>query len=82
MAGWLDREPWTRVDLEQTIRVISVLFYGFRLGGRDDLDKIAAAIAAVVLELPPESGGRRAHALRPPPPPDVRVRTRRFSSVS
>ena len=56
MAGWLDREPWTRVDLEQTIRIISVLFYGFRLGGRDDLDEIAAAIAAVVLELPPEIG--------------------------
>ena len=56
MAGWLDREPWTRVDLEQTIRIISVLFYGVRLGGRDDLDEIAAAIAAVVLELPPEIG--------------------------
>ena len=56
MAGRLDREPWTRVDLEQTIRIISVLFYGFRLGGRDDLDEIAAAIAAVVLELPPEIG--------------------------
>ena len=56
MAGWLDREPWTRVDLEQTIRIISVLVYGFRLGGRDDLDEIAAAIAAVVLELPPEIG--------------------------
>ena len=67
MAGRLDREPWTRVDLEQTIRVISVLFYGFRLGGRDDLDELAAAIAAVVLELPPESGGRGAHAPRPPP---------------
>ncbi len=34
MAGWLDREPWTRVDFEQTIRIISVLFYGVRLGGR------------------------------------------------
>ena len=56
MAGWLDREPWTRVDLEQTIRIISVLFYGFRLGSRDDLDAIAAAITAVVLELPPEIG--------------------------
>ena len=56
MAGWLDREPWTRVDLEQTIRIISVLFYGLRLGGRDDLDEIAAAIAAVVLEFPPEIG--------------------------
>ena len=62
MAGRLDREPWTRVDLEQTIRIISVLFYGFRLGGRDDLDEIAAAIAAVVLELPPESGRRGARA--------------------
>ena len=56
MAGRLDREPWTRVDLEQTIRIISVLFYGLRLGGRDDLDEIAAAIAAVVLEFPPEIG--------------------------
>ena len=56
MAGWLDREPWTRVDLEQTIRILSVLFYGFRLGGRDDLDESAAALAAVVLELPPEIG--------------------------
>ena len=56
MAGWLDRDPWTRVDLEQTIRIISVLFYGFRLGGRDDLDEIAAAISAVVLEDPPEIG--------------------------
>ena len=56
MAGWLDREPWARVDLEQTIRIVSVLFYGFRLGGRDDLDEIAAAIAAVVLEFPPEIG--------------------------
>ena len=82
MAGWLDREPWTRVDLEQTIRIISVLFYGFRLGGRDDLDEIAAAIAAVVLELPPESGGTGAPDPRPTTPPDVRVRTRRFSSVS
>ncbi len=56
MAGWLDREPWTRVGLEQTIRIISVLFYGLRLGGRDDLGEIAAAIAAVVLEFPPEIG--------------------------
>ena len=56
MAGWLDREPWARVDLEQTIRIVSVLFYGFRLGGRDDPDEIAAAIAAVVLEFPPEIG--------------------------
>ena len=66
MAGWLDREPWTRVDLEQTIRIISVLFYGFRLGGRDDLDEIAAAIAAVVLEFPPEKA--EGPALRPDPP--------------
>ena len=56
MAGWLDREPWTRVNLEQTIRIISVLFYGFRLGGRDDLDAIADTISAVVLEGPPEIG--------------------------
>ena len=53
MAGWLDREPWTRVDRGQTIRIIAVLFYGFRLGGRDDL---AAEIAPVVLERPPEIG--------------------------
>ena len=66
MAGWLDREPWTRVDLEQTIRIISVLFYGFRLGGRDDLDEIAAAIAAVVLEFPPEKA--EGPTLRPDPP--------------
>ena len=67
MAGRLDREPWTRVDLEQTIRIISVLFYGFRLGGRDDLDEIAAAIAAVVLELPPEI--RQEGDSRPAVPP-------------
>ena len=66
MAGRLDREPWTRVDLEQTIRVISVLFYGFRLGGRDDLDEIAVAIAVVVLEFPPEK--EKGPALRPDPP--------------
>ena len=46
-----------------------MLFYGVRLGGRDDLDEIAA----VVLELPPESGGRGARAPRPPTPPDIRV---------
>ena len=56
MAGRLDLEPWTRADLGQTIRIVSVLFYGVRLGGRDDLDEIAAAIAAVVLEIPPDIG--------------------------
>ena len=66
MAGRLDRKPWTRVDLEQTIRIISVLFYGLRLGGRDDLDEIAAAIAAVVLEFPPEKA--EGPTLRPDPP--------------
>ena len=72
MAGWLDREPWTRVDLGQTIRIISVLFYGVRLGSRDGLDEIAAAIASVVLELPPEIG--LGGGLAPlPPHRDVRV---------
>ena len=71
MAGWLDREPWTRVDLEQTIRIISVLFYGFRLGGRDDLDEIAAAIAAVVLEFPPEKA--EGPAAWPDPPLNFRL---------
>lgn len=48
LDGWLEYEPWHRADPSATIRIVSVLFYYFRLSESDDLDAVADAIDAVI----------------------------------
>ena len=73
MAGWLDREPWTRVDLEQTIRIISVLFYGFDWAAGTTWTRSRPRSPRWCWNSRLKSGRRGARAPRPPTPPDVRV---------
>ena len=54
LDGWLEHEPWNRASPYLTVRITQALFYYFRVSDRDNLDQIADAIAAVILESPPE----------------------------
>ena len=50
---WLKHDLWTRIDPDLTLRIVSVPFYHFQLSDSDDLDGIADAITAVILNDPP-----------------------------
>ncbi len=50
---WLKHDPWTRIDPDPTLRIVSVPFYHFQLSDSDDLDGIADAITAIILNDPP-----------------------------
>ena len=54
LDAWLEHEPWTRADPQDTVRVISVAFYAFRLRELEDASALANGIADVIrLDEPP-----------------------------